>query len=92
MLSITFRKSDNVLIYVDNFFDMNYEDEWLDDPFVQKMILDVDKSKLLTHSAIESHVLGIISPTKLSGGVKALILMLKGCDRIVWATACGGGI
>lgn len=75
-------------MFVDNYFNLNYDDAWLADPFVQEMILDVDGSRVINNEVIDSPVLGMISPTELSGGVKALILMLKE-NRVVWATACG---
>ena len=52
------------------------------------MVLDVDKSRVLSPYCIESPVLGQIPPSGLSGGVKALILALK-TDWEIWATACG---
>ena len=88
MLYITFQKSKDVLMFVDEYFNLNYEDNWLEDPLVRKMIQDVDNSTVLDGCVIDSPVLGKISPSELSGGVKALILMLKE-NRIVWATACG---
>lgn len=88
MLYITFKKSDGVLIYIDSYFNLNYEDIWFEDQLIKEMILDVDKSTVVSANCIESPVLGFIAPQKLSGGVKALILMLKE-SRVVWATACG---
>lgn len=88
MLYITFKKSDDVIMGVDGYFNFNYEDEWLSDPVVKQMVLDIDNSEVISNGAIKSPVLGIISPTALSGGVKALILMLK-TNRVIWATSCG---
>lgn len=88
MLNIRFGATDSTITYVDGFFNSDYEDEWLLDPLVQEMVLDVDKSKVLSPNCIESPIFGQIPPTKLSGGVKALILMLK-TDEEIWATACG---
>lgn len=34
MLYITFKKSEKTLIFVDGYFDLNYDDEWLLDPLV----------------------------------------------------------
>lgn len=73
---------------VESIFDNNYEEKWFDDPLVQEMVLDVDKSRVLSPYCIESPVLGQIPPSGLSGGVKALILALK-TDWEIWATACG---
>lgn len=46
----------------------------MSDPVVKQMVLDIDNSEVISNGAIKSPVLGIISPTALSGGVKALIL------------------
>lgn len=89
MLKVLFRKTPEVLIQTDGYFDLNYEDEWLNDPLVKEMVLDVDKSEILGPHCVQSPVLGQIPPTKLSGGVKALIMMLYVEDFIIWGTSCG---
>lgn len=88
MLSIRWGTTEDTIELVDSVFDNNYEEEWLADLLVQEMVLDVDKSKVLSPHCIESPVLGQIPPSELSGGVKALILALK-TDWEIWATACG---
>ena len=88
MLSVRFGATESTITDVDNYFDFEYEEEWLEDDLVKKMILDVDKSEVLDTGVVKSPVLGLIPPTEISGGVKALILMLKTNDEI-WATACG---
>ena len=67
------------------FFDGNME------KFIYKkeMILDVDKSIVLGNAVIDSPVLGKISPTALSGGVKTLILIKNEPDKIFIASTCG---
>lgn len=67
------------------FFDGNME------KFIYKkeMILDVDKSTVLGNAVIDSPVLGKISPTALSGGVKTLILIKNEPDKIFNASTCG---
>ena len=77
MLSIRWGTTEDTIELVDSVFDNNYEDEWLNDPVVKEMVLDVDKSEILSPHCIESPVLGQIPPSELSGGVKALILALK---------------
>ena len=74
---------------VDVYFNYNYEDEWFDDPLVKQMVKDIDKSEVLSAYNVISPVLGSIPTTKISGGVKALILMYKLPGVYVWATACG---
>ena len=88
MLSIRYGKGEDTVLNVDAVFNNNYEDEWFDDSLVRQMVLDVDKSEVISPNCIQSPVLGQISPRDLSGGVKALILSLK-TDMEIWATACG---
>lgn len=89
MLYISFKCSENTLELGSNFFDMNYMDEWFEDEMVKEMVLDVDKSIIRSPYCIESPVLGQIAPTKISGGVKILILMLKMPELEFYATSCG---
>ena len=57
--------------------------------YKKEMILDVDKSTVLGNAVIDSPVLGKISPTALSGGVKTLILIINEPDKIFNASTCG---
>lgn len=88
MLKYTFYYPDDMIRDIDAYFDHNYDDKWFDDPFVREMVEGVDKTKVLSSTAAESPVFGIMPITKISGGVKALILMLKQ-DRPIWSPACG---
>lgn len=89
MLYISFNSNEDTLFDVDVYFNYNYLDEWLNDDIIKRMIEDIDNSKVLSSNCIESPVLGQIPPTKLSGGVKALILMYKQPELNIWATTCG---
>ena len=53
------------------------------------MIRDVDHSEVIGSNLIQSPVLGAISPTQLSGGVKALILISKVRNQVFNASRCG---
>ena len=88
MLHVTFNEPVNFNRDVDIYFNNRYEKEWLQDNIVKEMIKDIDHSEVLSNNAIDSPILGIIPVTRISGGVKALILMLK-TDRVIWGTACG---
>lgn len=57
-------------------FDGIYYKEWFDEELVKKMVKDIDKTDVLAKDKLVSEVLGDISVTKLSSGVKGLILML----------------
>lgn len=95
MLSIIFNRGTrdledtNYVCSPEIYFKYNYEEEWFEDELVKEMIQDVDGSKVLSAYAIDSPVLGLISPERLSGGVKALIIMYKEPALIVNASACG---
>ena len=70
------------------YFKYDYEDNWITDPFVKKMIKDVDQSIVLDSGVIDSPVLGKIPPTGLSGGVKTLILVKFEKNKIFNASTC----
>lgn len=95
MLNIIFNRgsrdieNENYVFSPDTYFKYNYEDEWFEDGLVKEMIRDVDGSRVVSAHSIESPVLGIIAPERLSGGVKALIIMYKEPELIVNASACG---
>ena len=95
MLNIIFNRgtkdieNKNYVFSPDTYFKYNYENEWFDDELVKKIIWDVDGSTVESAHSIDSPVLGIIAPERLSGGVKALIIMYKEPDLIVNASACG---
>lgn len=76
------------MIYINNYFDVNYDEEWFQDSFVKNMMQDVCGATVLPGGVIDIKDYGKVAPTQLSVGVKALLLMLK-TDRIVYATVCG---
>ena len=89
MLNIIFGDCKDVIYNTSVFFKNVYEKEWLDEPQTKQMILDIDKSKVISDGAIDSPVLGVIPPTSLSGGVKTLILIDHITDKIFNASNCG---
>ncbi|MEZ3468025.1 MAG: DUF4869 domain-containing protein [Schaedlerella sp.] len=77
------------ILSIDKYFNNTYDEDWLDDPFVKEMVLDIDHSEVLDKYCIQSPVLGQIPPEKLSGGVKALICMYELDDFYVDLIVCG---
>lgn len=77
MLKVWFGYRKDGMSNPDAYFNNTYDEEWLDDELVRRMVEGVDKSMVLSRHCIESPALGQIPPERLSGGVKALILMLK---------------
>ena len=72
------------------YFDNTYTDQWITNDLSRKMILDVDRSKVIGPHVIESPVLGGIPPEKISGGVKTLLLVAHDqTGKIFNASTCG---
>ena len=77
MLKIWYYANIDYMKDAPSYFDNVYEDEWIEDDFVKRMIQDVDHCTVISSHVIDSPILGAITPRELSGGVKVLILMLK---------------
>lgn len=72
-----------------DYFDINYDPEWITSEFGRKVIADVDQSTVVSSSIIESPIFGPIPTRRISGGAKALLLM-EFTDGIIFnASACG---
>ncbi len=89
MLNIFYGDMKEAVYNTAAYFNFDYEDNWITDPFVKKMIKDVDQSIVLDSGVIDSPVLGKIPPTGLSGGVKTLILVKFEKNKIFNASTCG---
>lgn len=88
MLNIYFGDMDEAY-YGPSWFKFNYDPAWFEDPFVEEMMEDIDKSFYRGGDLIESSVLGPIPPERLSGGLMTLISIYKNPDLIFDATSCG---
>lgn len=75
MLNIYFGDMPEAVYNTSVYFNYTYEDEWLTSDFAKEVIKKIDKSDVKGPHAVESPVLGVISPEKLSGGTKTLLLM-----------------
>ena len=89
MLNIYYGDMKEAVYNTASYFKYDYEDSWIVDSFVKKMIQDVDQSAVLDSGVIDSPVLGKIPPTGLSGGVKTLILVKFEKDKVFNASTCG---
>ena len=89
MLHVYFGDMPNAIYNTAVYFKNVYYDDWIVDEFNKKMILDVDKSTVLGNGVIDSPVLGKISPERLSGGVKTLMLIRHMPEQVFNASACG---
>lgn len=89
MLKIYFGDMLEAIYNTEVYFMNVYDDEWITDDFAKEVIKKVDKSDVLDSQAIKSPVLGIISPERLSGGTKTLLLMKNMPDKVFNASTCG---
>ena len=89
MLNIFYGDMKEAVYNTAAYFKYDYEDDWITDPFVKKMVKDVDQSIVLDSGVIDSPVSGKIPPTALSGGVKTLISVKFEKDKIFNASTCG---
>lgn len=91
MLSIFFGDF-NEANYIHNpkaYFDSSREDAWLECAWVKRMVADIDRSELVSPHLVISPVLGAISPDRLSGGAKTLILIAHDERHVFNASVCG---
>jgi hypothetical protein len=70
-------------------FSLIYYREWFDDPFVQEMILDVDKTKVINYQSSIDYLGQPMDTLKISGGVKSLILMYKIPNLLISGNSMG---
>ena len=89
MLRVYFGQMPDSIFNTASYFSNTFQKTWLDDPFVCRMIKDVDKSEVIGDYLIKSKALGMISPLQLSGGVKTLILTYFKPDMVFNASTCG---
>lgn len=89
MLQVFFGDMPEAIYNTSVYFDNTYEDEWITDDFAKKVIRAIDKSEVLGPNAIDSKVLGVISPRDLAGGTKTLLLIRNCPDEVFNASTCG---
>lgn len=75
----------------DVFFKNTYvaSEGWLNNELIKKAVKAVDKSDVVNENTIYSPIFGNMSPSKLSGGVKTLILIYNNPELVFNASTCG---
>lgn len=89
MLNVYFGNMPDAIYNTALYFRNVYQDAWITDSMSREIILDVDKSTVVSANLIESPVLGPISPVMLSGGVKTLLLIKHDKKQVFNASTCG---
>lgn len=91
MLNIYFgdKEGSKYIYNPDSYFDHWYDPNWLVKDLSKEIIKAVDKSEVIGPNLIKSPVFGAMSPDRLSGGTKTLILIDNDDEHIFNATHCG---
>ena len=89
MLNIYFGDMSDAIYNTSTYFKNTYNKQWLTKDLSKEMILDVDKSEVISETMIQSPIFGQIPPTQLSGGVKTLMLIAYDKNHVFNASNCG---
>lgn len=89
MLNVYFGDMSDAIYNTNVYFNNTYKDSWITNPLSKEMIKAVDKSDVIDERTISSPVFGNMSPKKLSGGVKTLLLIANDHNKIFNASTCG---
>lgn len=71
------------------YFNNTYKDRWITSEYAKEVIKSVDKSDVIDEKTILSPVFGNMSPKKLSGGTKTVLLIAYDTKKIFNASTCG---
>ena len=88
-LNIFYGDMPDVILNTKLFFNNTYQDRWITKALSREMIRAMDKSEVVDERAIWSPVFGYMSSTRLSGGVKTLILIDNDPAHVFNASNCG---
>lgn len=88
VLTIHYGDMENVIYNTSVYFDNVYSPQWFQDAFAQRIIKSIDKGNVVGPCAIDTKILGIIPPERLSGGTKTLLLMYFMPQNVYNATTC----
>lgn len=89
MLKIVYGPMKEAVFNTSMYFDNSYLGSWFEDDFAKKMIRSIDRAEVVGPQAVESKALGVIPVTRLSGGLKTLLLMYNKPELIYNASTCG---
>lgn len=82
-------QAENYIFNTSVYFDNVYKDSWITKQRSVEMIRDVDKSEVIDSRTILSPIFGNMSPRRLSGGTKTLILLDNDRRKIFNVSTCG---
>ena len=89
MLNVYFGDMPDAIYNTNIYFNNTYKDSWITKPLSREIIQAVDHSEVIDEKTIASPVFGNMSPKKLSGGVKTLLLIAYDKTKVFNASTCG---
>lgn len=89
MLSVCFGEMPDAIYNTNVYFNNTYKDSWITNSLTKNMVKAVDNSDVIDEKNIMSPIFGNMSPKKLSGGVKTLILIAFDKKKVFNASTCG---
>ncbi len=89
MLNIYFGDMPEAIYNTNIYFNNTYKDKWITEPLSKDIIRNVDRSEVIDEKTILSPIFGNMSPKKLSGGVKTLLLIAHDKSKIFNVSTCG---
>ena len=89
MLNVYFGDMPDAIYNTNIYFNNTYKDSWITKPLSREIIQAVDHFEVIDEKTIASPVFGNMSPKKLSGGVKTLLLIAYDKTKVFNASTCG---
>lgn len=89
MLNIYFGEMPEAVYNTNVYFNNTYKDSWITSRMTKDIIKAVDDSDVIDEKTILSPIFGNMSPKKLSGGVKTLLLIAFDKKKVFNASTCG---
>ena len=89
MLNVYFGDMPDAIYNTNIYFNNTYKDSWITKPLSREIIQAVDHYEVIDEKTIAIPVFGNMSPKKLSGGVKTLLLIAYDKTKVFNASTCG---
>lgn len=89
MLNVFFGDMPDAIYNTNIYFNNTYKDNWITNHLSREIIKAVDQSEVIDERTIFSPIFGNMSPKKLSGGVKTLLLIAYDHSKVFNASTCG---
>ena len=89
MLNVYFGDMPEAIYNTNIYFNNTYKNNWITKQLSIEMIKAVDHSDVIDEKTIYSPIFGNMSPEKLSGGVKTLMLIAYDRTKVFNASTCG---